>query len=127
LKPGGTLVAREPLDDFFLWRWRRKIIYKLSPNLDAETERPLRKHDELTQLERAGFTLGAWNAYGFLGYCFFMNSDVLKVNAVFRHVPAIENIVRRAAAFDSLCLKMPGLQNAGAQVIFWASKGYPVA
>jgi len=123
LKPGGLLVAREPADDFFLWRWLRKIIYALSPNLDGQTERPLRKRDDLALLEKAGFTLGEWKTYGFLGYCLFMNSDVLKVNAAFRHVPGIEKIVGWAAAFDSLCLKMPGLRNAGAQVVFWARNG----
>jgi len=121
LKPGGMLIAREPSDDFFLWRWLRKIIYTLSPVLDAETERPLRKHEEFALLE-GGYALAGWNTYGFLGYCIFMNSDVLKVNAVFRHIPGIRAIVRLAAAFDSLCLKVPGLRNAGAQVIFTAQK-----
>jgi len=122
LKPGGMIVVREPLDDFFLWRWLRKIIYTVSPALDAVTEHPLRKRDEVIRLEKAGFILGDWSTHGFLAYCFFMNSDVLKFNALFRHIPGIKRITRWAASFDSLVLKMPGLRNAGTQVVFRASK-----
>jgi ubiquinone/menaquinone biosynthesis C-methylase UbiE len=31
LKPGGAFYFREPVSDFFLWRWLRSVIYRLSP------------------------------------------------------------------------------------------------
>src|SRR5574340_1137623 len=32
LRPGGHLYWREPVSDFFLWRWLRSVIYRLSPD-----------------------------------------------------------------------------------------------
>ena len=40
LKPGGVFFFREPVSDFWLWKFLRAIVYRLSPILDHETERP---------------------------------------------------------------------------------------
>ena len=40
LKPGGRFVYREPASDFLLWRALRAVIYRLSPMLNHDTERP---------------------------------------------------------------------------------------
>lgn len=122
LKPGGRFYFREPVSDFFLWRWLRTIIYFVSPALDAETERPLLWKETVPLLEMTGFRLESWNTYGFLGFCFFMNSDVLVFNRLFRFIPGIRSITRLAVSLDDFVVKLPGLSRAGLQVIGVAEK-----
>src|SRR5262245_30502351 len=122
LRPGGRFYFREPVSDFPLWRWMRAIIYRVSPALDAETERPLRWRETVPVLEKAGFQLRAWHTYGFLGFCLFMNSDVLVFNRLFRFVPGIRSLTRAWTYIDDLSRTLPGLQRAGLQVIGVAQK-----
>jgi len=122
LRPGGRFYFREPVSDFFLWRWLRAIIYSASPALDAETERPLLWKETVPLLEKNGFHLASWKTYGFLGFCFFMNSDVLIFNRFFRFIPGIRFITRLATQFDDLVLTLPFLRGAGLQVVGVAEK-----
>lgn len=122
LRPGGRFYFREPVSDFALWRWLRAIIYYASPALDAETERPLLWEETVPLLEKTGFRLESWKTYGFLGFCFLMNSDVLVFNRLFRFIPGIRIITRLAASFDDLVVKLPGLSRAGLQVVGAAQK-----
>ena len=122
LRPGGRFLWREPLSDFFLWRWLRVVIYRLSPALDHQTERPLRYEETDAPLREAGLTLRSWQSCGFLGFCLVMNSDVLVVNRLLRFVPGIRAIARLAAHFDAWCLRLPGLSRAGLQVVGCARK-----
>ena len=122
LKPGGRFYWREPANDFFLWRLLRFIIYKVSPQLDYETERPLRHQETCASLRQVGFRLKSWKTYGFLGFCLFMNSDVLVFNRLLAYLPAIRKIARLAAAFDRWTLRAPLLRGADLQVIGWAEK-----
>lgn len=122
LRPGGRFYFREPVSDFFLWRWIRTIIYSASPSLDAETERPLLWKETVPLLERTGFRLESWKTYGFLGFCFFMNSDVLVFNRLFRFIPGIRIITRLAAYLDDFVVRLPGLSRAGLQVVGVAEK-----
>jgi SAM-dependent methyltransferase len=122
LRPGGRFYFREPVSDFFLWRWIRAIIYSASPALDAETERPLLWKETVPLLEKIGFKLSSWKTYGFLGFCFFMNSDVLIFNRFFRFIPGIRIITRLAAYFDDVVVKLPGFSRTGLQVVGVAEK-----
>lgn len=122
LKPGGVLLAREPVDDFLPWRGLRRAIYRLSGALDAETEHPLRRKNVEKALRYAGLSLKSWTTHGFLGFCVFMNSDVLVVNRVLRFVPCIMPITKAAARFDAWCLSLPWLSHAGTQVILHATR-----
>lgn len=122
LRPRGKFYWREPVSDFFLWKWLRSIIYKLSPMLDAETERPLLWHETVPPLKQSGFCLTEWHTYGFLGFCIFMNSDVLIFNRAFRFIPGIRFITRAATRFDEWMLRIPGLTRAGLQVVGVAEK-----
>jgi len=122
LKPGGRFYFREPLNDFWLWRALRAIIYRLSPTLDHETERPLRWAETVPVLQTAGFQLDIWRPVGFLGFCLFMNSDVLVVNRFFRFVPGIRSIVRASCLLDEGTLRIPLLRPAGLQVVGAALK-----
>jgi SAM-dependent methyltransferase len=117
LKPGGRFIYREPVDDFSLWRWLRAAIYRISPMLNVDTERPLTFADTMQVLTKAGLVSVRWKTYGFLGFCLFMNSDVLIVNRLFRFVPGIAAITRAAAKFDDWVLRQPGLSGAGLQVV----------
>tara|TARA_R110002072_G_scaffold6364_8_gene37612 strand:- start:9083 stop:10030 length:948 start_codon:yes stop_codon:yes gene_type:complete len=117
LKPGGRFIWREPLSDFWLWRFLRAIIYRVSPMLDNETERPLLFSETEPLLRASGFKLNSWSTCGFIGFCFFMNSDVLFFNRFLRFIPGIRIISRMAAKFDSNILKIPGLRRAGLQVV----------
>jgi ubiquinone/menaquinone biosynthesis C-methylase UbiE len=117
LKPGGTYVWREPLDDFILWRALRAAIYRGSAKLQADTERPLRYADTSADLERAGLKLEVWRTIGFLGYCFLMNSDVLAINRVWQFVPGVTKLTRAATTLDEWTLKLPGLSGAGLAVV----------
>jgi len=117
LKPGGRFIYREPVNDFALWRWLRAAIYRLSRMLESETERPLRRVDTAKALAAAGLVSTVWKTHGFLGFCLFMNSDVLIFNRLFRFVPRIAAITRAAARFDDWVLRRPGLGDAGLQVV----------
>jgi len=125
LKPGGCFYWREPLDDFIGWRWLRAVIYRLSSTLDADTERPLRGGETRQQLRDAGLEVIRWQPCGLLGFCLFMNSDVLVVNRLWRYVPGIRRITRAFVALDQWMLRLPGLRHAGLQVVGAARK--PVA
>jgi SAM-dependent methyltransferase len=122
LKPGGRFLFREPVSDFWLWRALRAVIYRLSPVLDDETERPLLYRETEPPLRRAGLQLERWRTFGFLGFCFFMNSDVLVFNRLFRFIPGIRRITRAAAQLDELTGRLPGLKHAGLQVMGVAIK-----
>ena len=122
LKPGGLFYWREPVSDFFLWRWLRAVIYRFSPALDHETERPLLRSETVPVLEKVGMEPISWTTYGFLGFCFFMNSDVLVFNRAFRFIPGIRAITRAFARLDDMTVRLPGMRNAGLQVIGAARK-----
>lgn len=122
LRPGGRFYFREPVSDFLIWRWIRAVIYTLSPALDAGTERPLLWKETVPILEQKGFRLVSWKTYGFLGFCFFMNSDVLVFNRLFRFIPGIRTMTRWAANFDDFVVKIPGFSRAGLQVVGVAEK-----
>jgi SAM-dependent methyltransferase len=113
LKPGGLFLWREPVDDFFLWRWLRVLIYRLSPTLDADTEHPIRKTPTWVELTSAGLTVEQWKTFGFLGYCFLMNSDVLVVTRALKYLPGIRALTRTMCHVDALTLRLPGLADAG--------------
>ncbi|HET9904301.1 MAG TPA: methyltransferase domain-containing protein [Xanthobacteraceae bacterium] len=122
LKPGGRFYFREPVSDFFLWRLIRALIYRMSPALDHRTERPLQRRDTEPLLAEAGLACEHWSTEGFLGFCLFMNSDVLVFNRAFRHVPGIRTITRAATRFDRWVTRLPALSHAGLQVIGCAVK-----
>jgi len=122
LKPGGRFYFREPVSDFAPWRWMRSAVYRLSPALDHETERPLRRDETVPFLEAAGLRCTHWSTHGFLGFCLFMNSDVLVFNRLFRFIPGIRSITRASTRLDDLIVRLPGLANAGLQVVGAAEK-----
>lgn len=122
LKPGGRFYFREPLSDFFLWRALRAVVYRLSPALDRETERPLLWRETVPPLEGAGFRVRTWKTRGFFGFCVFMNSDVLVFNRLLRFVPGIRPIARAAIRMDDRTVRLPGLRRAGLQVVGVAEK-----
>lgn len=122
LRPGGRFLWREPISDFWLWRALRAAIYRLSPTLDHETERPLRYRETAPPLCEAGLELQAWRTCGFLGFCLLMNSDVLVVNRLLRFVPGIRALTRWAARFDEACVQRLGPEWMGLQVVGSAVK-----
>ena len=122
LKPGGRFLYREPVSDFLLWRALRAIIYRLSPMLDHTTERPLTYNETVPPLEQAGLRSMRYETHGLLGFCLFMNSDVLFFNRIFRFIPGIRAITRATARVDEIILRLPGMQRAGLQVIGIAYK-----
>jgi SAM-dependent methyltransferase len=122
LKPGGRFYFREPLNDFWLWQVLRAVIYRLSPTLDHRTERPLRWTETVPALRTVGFQMQLWQPVGLIGFCLFMNSDVLVVNRLFRFVPGIQSIVRAFCRLDERMLRLRALGPAGLQVVGVAVK-----
>jgi SAM-dependent methyltransferase len=122
LKPGGRFYWREPVSDLFLWRWLRAVIYRISPALDHDTERPLQWKETVPLLRSAGLELVTWKTYGFLGFCIFMNSDVLVFNRLFRYLPGIRWLVRWSTKLDDWTVRLPFLRKGGLQVIGIAEK-----
>jgi SAM-dependent methyltransferase len=122
LKPGGRLYFREPVSDFFLWRWIRAVIYRVAPALDHRTEHPLQRRSTLSTLQTAGLRCRHYRTHGFLGFCLFMNSDVLVFNRLFRFIPGIRQITRMVGRFDEMILRLPGFGSAGLQVVGVAEK-----
>lgn len=117
LKPGGRFYFREPVDDFMLWRAIRKIIYRASSALDHTTERPLQRAETEAALQQGGMVLRDWQTFGFVGFCLFMNSDVLVFNRLFRFLPGIRAITRAACRVDAWTTSLRPLRHAGLQVI----------
>jgi ubiquinone/menaquinone biosynthesis C-methylase UbiE len=117
LKPGGRFIFREPVSDLFLWRWIRTIIYRISPVLDHRSEHPLLSCETVPPLRQAGFDVEHWSTHGFIGFCIFMNSDVLFFNRIFRLIPGITAVARVAARLDKWTLRLPGLSQAGLQAV----------
>jgi SAM-dependent methyltransferase len=122
LRPGGRFYWREPLDDFLPWRLARKLIYRASSVLDADTERPLRYEETEPQLRRAGLRLEAWRSSGFVAWCLLMNSDVLRFNRAAKFLPGVRALTRLGARLDEGALALPGCSGCGAQVIGQAVK-----
>jgi len=122
LKPGGVFIWREPVSDFWLWKFLRAIVYRLSPILDHETERPLTYDETVPVLEAAGFSIEYWKTYGFFGFCIFMNSDVLFFNRLFRFIPGIRGITRAFSRIDEWFTTRRVLRRAGLQVVGMAKK-----
>lgn len=122
LRPGGKFIYREPVSDFWLWKFLRTIIYRISPILDHDTEAPLLYNETVPLLDNVGFERGEWNTCGFLGFCVFMNSDVLFFNRLFRFIPGIRVITRWSAKFDAWCLSFNSLKRSGLQVVGSAVK-----
>jgi SAM-dependent methyltransferase len=122
LRPGGALVWREPVSDFFVWRWLREVVYRTAPGLDAQTESPLTYDGTVPRLAEAGLHLEAWRPCGFVGFCLLMNSDVLVVNRLLRFCPGIRFLARAAARFDDWVTTRPGLRAVGLQVVGVARK-----
>jgi hypothetical protein len=73
-------------------------------------------------LKESGLELVTWTTHGFLGFCIFMNSDVLVFNRLFKYIPGIKIITRIAAYLDKSILKIPGFNRCGLQVIGSAKK-----
>jgi len=122
LKPGGRFYFREPVSDFWPWLLLRKIIYRLSPALDHETERPLRYHETEPYLTEAALHLTSWRTHGFFGFCLLMNSDVLVFNRLFRFIPGIRGITRAFARFDDWITSRRNWTRRGLQVVGVAEK-----
>jgi SAM-dependent methyltransferase len=122
LRPGGRFIYREPVSDFLLWRGLRAIIYRVSPMLNHDTERPLVYQETIPVLEQAGLQSIHYRTHAFLGFCLFMNSDVLFFNRFLRFVPGIRAITRASARIDEAVLRLPGLGRAGLQVVGIAQK-----
>jgi ubiquinone/menaquinone biosynthesis C-methylase UbiE len=122
LKPGGKFYWREPVDDFWLWRALRAIVYRVSNTLDDETEHPLRYAATARDLAQSGLQLQCWRTFGFLGYCLLMNSDVLVLNRLFRFVPGIRRLTRMMVAMDDWSVRLPGMSRYGLIVVGMAQK-----
>ena len=122
LKSDGVFLWRDPVDDFIVWRLIRKIIYKLSPLLDENTEEPLRFNITKTQLSQNGLELKKWNTVGFFGFCLFMNSDVLFFNRFFRKIPKIRSVVKAFTKVDEFITNLNFMKNRGLIVIGMAKK-----
>ncbi len=122
LKPGGRLYFREPVNDFWLWRVLRWAIYRTSTTLDHQTERPLLWSETVPTFEISRLRVRSWKTYGFLGFCLFMNSDVLRFNKLFRFLPAVRAITRASTRLDAAILGLPGLGKCGLQVVGVAEK-----
>jgi len=122
MRPGGRFIWREPVSDFFIWRWIRAIIYRVSSHLEPETERPLLYSETVPILEKIGFEMDVWQTCGFLGFCIFMNSDVLVFNRLFRFIPGIRKITQIMTEFDDWVTRQRSFRNMGLQVIGVARK-----
>jgi ubiquinone/menaquinone biosynthesis C-methylase UbiE len=122
LKPGGRFYFREPVSDFIVWRALRAIIYRISPQLDHNTERPLLYRETVPVLEEVGLRSRVWRTCGFIGFCLLMNSDVLIFNRLFRLIPGIRGFARLFARLDKWTTSLPGVTRAGLQVVGVAEK-----
>jgi len=122
LKPNGYFIYREPVSDFWLWRMIRHFIYRVSPLLSHDTERPLIYEETVPVIEKTGLKSLSWKTYGFFGFCLFMNSDVLWFNRFFRFIPGIRKLTQLSTKLDHWITCSKTFHKAGLQVIGIAQK-----
>lgn len=115
-------MFREPVDDFFLWRALRKIIYLVSPKLDLATEQPVRRNRLVPELAQSGLEIQKWETKGFFGCALVMNSDILIFNRFLRFVPGIKLVVGKLVQFDEKLSKTRLFRGKGIQVLGLAKK-----
>ncbi len=87
LKPGGSLLFGEPLDDSLPVRLGRKVLYRVLPNFDHRTEHPFRTVELLEALEQAGFVNVRLHPVGSLGMLLMMNVNVFPFKLLTRKRP----------------------------------------
>ncbi len=85
LKPTGSLLFGEPLDDSLPVRLGRKVMYRVLPNFDHRTEHPFRTEELLAALEQAGFVNVRLHAVGSLGMLLMMNVNIFPFKLLTRN------------------------------------------
>ena len=122
LTKGGCLVFRKPVDNFFLWRALRKIIYHVPPILDLATEQLVRRNRLLPELAKSGLEIQKWETKGFFGCALVMNSNILIFNRFLRFVPGIKVVVDKLVQFDEKLSKTKLFKGKGIQLLGLAKK-----
>lgn len=100
LAAGGVFVAHEPCDDNPAMRFLRWCVYRLSPALDARTEKGLLTAGLAANLRAAGFREVAISTYGSVGYLLCGNPDVLTWTRVLDRMPGATAVTGALIAFD---------------------------
>lgn len=122
LRPGGRVAFLEPLDDFVLWRMLRWLVYRFSPLLNADTERPLRSRETLRAMGRAGFRGAMARPCGYVAFALFANTDVMPFMAACARWPGARPISRALIGLDAWLSRVPVVRWAGMQAVFRAVK-----
>ncbi len=122
LRPGGRVAFLEPLDDFFLWRILRAVIYRLSPLLNAGVEMPLRRLETMRALADAGFSGATAHPCGYIAFALFGNTDVMTFMAAFAKLPGARAISRALIGLDGWLCRVPVVRWCALQAVFRAFK-----
>ena len=115
-------MFRKPVDNFFLWRDLRKIIYHVPPKLDLATEQLVRRNRLLPELAKSGLEIQKWETKGFFGCALVMNSNILIFNRFLRFVPGIKVVVDKLVQFDEKLSKTKLFKGKGIQLLGLAKK-----
>lgn len=118
LVPGGAFVCAEPVDDFFLIRWIRGWMYRVSSFFDDTEEKAFRTPDLVRSLERAGFKVRTVRRFGFFAYTLIGNTEVLGWFRRLRNPTAIRLLI----GVDRLMSRIPVLNRVSLTIIFHATK-----
>lgn len=113
LKDDGYFVFLEPCDDFFLLRVLRRLIYIISPQLDAKNEKALTTRQVSNLAKQTGFNVVEIKQIGYVGYGILYNNDVLPFFKKLKHFKNIEKISNAICSLDRRLSDTPLLKKTG--------------
>lgn len=114
LRPGGMLLFGEPSDEFLPIRLGRRLIYRLNPRFDHETEKAFRHEELRAALAQAGFEDVHIKPIGSIGYLLMAQVGVIPLlrnsrnRRLFRFLQAIDRVIEGNRLTRNTCVALTG-------------------
>jgi ubiquinone/menaquinone biosynthesis C-methylase UbiE len=118
LRPGGYLVAMEPIDDLWAIRLTRRLMYRLSRKFDHTEERAFLSNELLAALKSSRLEVISYRRFGSVAYTLIGNTDVLGLFSGIRS----ELLIRRLIETDSWLSRKALLRRLSLACLFVAQK-----
>ena len=118
LRPGGELILSEPSNDWWLVRFARELMYRLSDRFDEDDE-GFRSKPFRALLHSLGFGDVRMERFGYSAYVLAGFPDHLPI---LRYVPGNVWWTRLMVRLDRLWARVPGLRNMSLQLLFSAKR-----
>ncbi|MDE3241328.1 MAG: methyltransferase domain-containing protein [Nitrospirota bacterium] len=118
LRPGGELILSEPSNDWWLVRFARELMYRLSDKFDEDDE-GFRSEPFRALLHSLGFGDVRMERFGYSAYVLAGFPDHLPI---LRYVPGNVCLTKMLVRLDRLWARVPGLRGMSLQLLFSAKR-----